>query len=145
MKLRMLLLILLAAVAVPSLARAQAESREGIYLQNQIQELKRDIQGLRDAMNRGGNIGASALGGGRPSAPPANADVATALLERVARLEDDIRQLRGQIDETANAQKRLGEDLSKQIEDLNFKISPGGGCRGRPHVDPPVPARPDPC
>lgn len=125
MTFRISLLLLLAALAVPGAARAQVESREGIYLQNQIQELKRDIQGLRDSVNRGA-AGGSALGGPRPSSPPgANADVATALLERVSRLEDDIRQLRGRIDETANAQQRMREDLAKQIDDLNYKIGAG--------------------
>ncbi len=124
MMFRTVLLLLLAVLVWPGGAHAQVETREGIALQNQIQELKRDLQALRDSVNRGA-AGSSALGGSRPTAPAANADVATALLERVARLEDDIRQLRGRIDETANAQQRMGEDLAKQIDDLNYKIGAG--------------------
>ena len=119
-----LALVLLAAFAFggPGPAQAQVETREGIYLQNQIQELKRDIQGLRDQLSRG--AGGSALGGTRPSsaAPVTSGDLTAALLDRVARLEDEVRQLRGRTDEAANAQKRMGEDLGKQIDDLSFKI-----------------------
>jgi TolA-binding protein len=146
MTFRIALLMLLAALALPGAARAQVESREGITLQNQIQELKRDIQALRDSVNRGA-AGSSALGGPRPSASSpsgANGDVATALLERVARLEDDIRQLRGRIDETANTQQRMGEDLAKQIDDLNFKLGAKADpvAPTTPPATPPKPAMP---
>ena len=134
MRVRNLLLAALALLAIPGLATAQVDTREGIYLQNQIQELKRDIQALRDAVNRGTPSGTSALGANRAPPPSGNADTATALLERVARLEDDVRQLRGQIDETANAQKRLSEDLGKQIDDLNYKI--GAGAKTDPAAPP---------
>ena len=134
MRFRSLLLAVLALLAIPGLASAQVESREGIALQNQIQELKRDIQALRDAVNRGTPSGSSTRGANRAPAPSGNADTATALLERVARLEDDVRQLRGQIDETANAQKRMGEDLGKQIDDLTYKI--GAGAKADPAAPP---------
>jgi TolA-binding protein len=138
---RTVLLVLLAALAMPGPARAQVESREGIYLQNQIQEIKRDIQALRDAVNRGG-AGTSALGAPRAPAPAGNADSTTALLERVTRLEDDIRQLRGQIDETANNQKRMGEDLGKRVDDVEYKIGAPKADPATPGVTPPKPALP---
>ena len=113
------------AMAVPAAARAQVDTREGIYLQNQIQEMKRDIQALRDQL-RSGAAGSSALGAARPSAPPPTGDITTALLERVARLEDEVRKLRGTADEEANLRKRADDDLTKQIEDLNFRIDSAG-------------------
>lgn len=116
-----ILALALLVLAVPATARAQVDTREGIYLQNQIQELKRDIQALRDQL-RSGAAGSSALGAARPSAAPPTGDIATALLERVARLEDEVRQLRGRSDEEANQRKRADDDLTKQIEDLNFRI-----------------------
>ena len=76
MRVRNLLLAALALLAIPGLATAQVDTREGIYLQNQIQELKRDIQALRDAVNRGTPSGTSTLGANRTPAPAANADVA---------------------------------------------------------------------
>jgi TolA-binding protein len=64
------------------------------------------------------------LGGSRgaPPAPPPSGDITTQLLERVSRLEDEVRTLRGRLDELANAQKQMNDDLSKQIEDLNFQL-----------------------
>jgi TolA-binding protein len=133
---------LLAVLAAPP-AHAQAESREGIYLQNQIQELKRDIAMLRDQLARGG----SSLGAAPrvPSGPVVASDVTAALLDRVARLEEEVRQLRGQVDEAANAQRRMGEELGKQIEDLNFKLGsgatpPAAPGPARPPAAPPAPA-----
>ena len=122
MRVRLLFLAVLALAPLSGAARAQVETREGIYLQNQLLELKRDVQSLRDQLNRNSATGGSVLGANRtPSAPAQNADATTALLERVARLEDDLRQLRGQNDELANNQKRMSEDFAKQIDDLKYK------------------------
>ncbi len=126
----------LLVLAMPVAARAQVDTREGIYLQNQIQELKRDIQGLRDQL-RSGAAGSSSLGAARPSAPPPTGDITTALLERVSRLEDEVRQLRGRADEEANERKRTDDDLAKQIEDLNFKIDNSQGKPATPSTSKP--------
>ena len=144
------LLLLIFALAAPLTARAQVETREGIFLQNQIQELKRDIQALRDQLNRSGGAaaaGGSALGASRQT-PAMSGDVTTALLDRVARLEDEVRQLRGRSDEAENSQKRMGEDLSKQIDDLAFKVDGGTKAPGTAPKPPttiaPVPGGPTP-
>ena len=110
--------LLLAAAPV----RAQVESREGILLQNQILELKRDVQALRDQIASGS--GGSSLGSARSAPPPSQAagDITAALLERVSRIEDEVRNLRGHVDEVDNARQRQGDGLAKQIQDLNFKI-----------------------
>jgi len=110
--------LLLAAAPV----HAQVDSREGIALQNQILQLKRDIQNLRDQMGSGS--GSSSLGSSRSSPPPSQAsgDIMASLLDRVTRLEDEVRNLRGRIDEVDNARQRQGDDLAKQIQDLNFKV-----------------------
>jgi TolA-binding protein len=120
-------LVLAGLLAVPLLlaaapVRAQVESREGILLQNQILELKRDVQALRDQIASGS--GGSSLGSGRSAPPPSQGagDITAALLERVSRLEDEVRNLRGHVDEVDNARQRQGDDLAKQIQDLNFKI-----------------------
>ncbi len=108
---------LAAGAAVP--AWAQMDSREGIVLQNQILELRRDLQSLqagrgsyaasapRDA-NRGGN------------------DLTPQLLDRVQSMEEAVRRMRGQMDEQANAARRQNDELSKQIADLNFRLGNGG-------------------
>jgi TolA-binding protein len=116
---------LLLCTAAPASAQTQVESREGIGLQNQILELKRDVQALRDQIASGRSGGGSALGSASGSTPPSQAagDITAALLERVTRLEDEVRNLRGHVDEVDNARQRQGDDLAKQIDDLNFKLA----------------------
>ena len=101
---------------------AQMDSREGIALQNQILELRRDMQTLRADPGR-----SSALGNGsRPTTQAAGGEITTQLLDRVDRLENAIRQLNGRIDEMDNARQRQGADLAKQIGDLQFRLDNGG-------------------
>ncbi len=125
--------------AMPVPARAQMETREGIALQNQILELRRDIQTLRDQGGRApaasGNSGSSSLGGSGRSAPPSSGtmEITAQLLDRVTALEDSVRQLNGRIDEVANADQRRGEDLTKQLGDIQFRLDnpgPSGGGAG---------------
>ena len=111
----------LLALAAP--ARAQMESREGIMLQNQILELRRDLQVLQS--QRGYAAPAPAYRD-RDSAPAGGGELTAQLLERVQTLEDEVRRLRGQMDEQVNATRRLNEDLSKQIADLNFRLQNAG-------------------
>lgn len=115
--------------AAPQVA-AQIESREGIALQNQIQELRRDIQ----ALQRGGGGGSSAL------APPVAAvpvgagqqELLARLLERVSALETDLRLLRGRSDETQNALRELQATVEKNAADIDFRLQQveQGGQRG---------------
>jgi len=53
-------------------------------------------------------------------------------------VEEEVRDLRGRIDETYNASQRQGEDLTKQIGDLNFKVDglTGGGGATQPAAQP---------
>jgi TolA-binding protein len=110
-------------------ARAQVETREGIYLQNQLAELRQELQALREQMGKSPPAAGSALGAYQPPAP---ADAGTneliaQLLGRVQRLEDDVRTLRGRVDEIDNARQRQNDELTKQIGDLNFKLENGAG------------------
>ena len=118
--------------------RAQLDSREAIALQNQILELRRDLQGLQSQR-------------GAPALPPparrggeGGSEIAAQLLDRVAQLEDDVRRLRGQLDEQANASRRQSDDLAKQVADLNFRLqtsgSPGGPSPGAPTASGPAPS-----
>ena len=102
-------------------ARAQVDGRDAIVLQNQMLELRRDLQALRDQVARGGG---STLGGQRPAAVPqgGGSEINAALLERVTRLDDEVRSLRGQLEQSENARQRMNEELTKQIGDLNFKL-----------------------
>lgn len=122
-----------ALLALPLLgplpARAQMDSREGIALQNQILELRRDL----DAVRRGGGYSAAPVpapsrggGGGVPQ------ELAQQLLARVSDLEEQVRQLRGRIDVVENANRRLTEDVEKLRGDMDFRLQAleGGGRQG---------------
>lgn len=119
---------------------AQVDSREGIALQNQILELKRDMQTLRDQVGRGASGSSSTLGGSRSSgSAPAGNDLTAALLDRVTRLEDQVRSLRGRIDEADNARQQQNAELSKRIDDLNFRLENGTAGTRPAAVAPPAP------
>ena len=128
-------------------ALAQMDSREGIQLQNQILELRRDLQALRDQTSRNGG---STLGASRPQSTATigggGGDIAATLLDRVNRLDDEVRDLRGRVEQSDNARQRATDDLSKQIADLNFRLDNGAGtgAGGPPRSAPPAPTPPTP-
>ena len=101
-------------------AWAQVDSREGIALQNQIYQLRQEVQILRDQAAHGGG------GGGRYPATSGN-DMVAQLLTRVDGLEDQIRQLRGRIDEQQNLLQRQNADLAKRLDDLTYQMNSRGG------------------
>ena len=110
-------------------ARAQVESREGIALQNQIYGIRQELQGLRDQFGRdqGGRGGVeSAPGRGGSASSAQTNDLVAQLLTRVDTLEDQLRQLRGRIDELQNQTQRQTADLGKRLDDLAFQGSPQG-------------------
>ena len=97
----------------PGLARAQMDSREGIALQNQLLELRRDMQALQSG--RGAPPPQASRGGG-------GSELTGQLLDRVASLEEEVRRLHGRVDEQGNLLRRQYDDLNKQIADLNFRL-----------------------
>lgn len=133
----------LLAAAPP--ARAQIESREGIALRDQILELRHELDALRAQI---GNNGGSYLGG-RAEAPPAagggTSDMVVRLLDRMNTLEDEIRRLRGRVDELQNDLQQQTADLGKQISDLKFEVeNPGAPPSGAAPSGAPPGARPPP-
>lgn len=122
----------------PGTVRAQMDSREGIALQNQILELRRDLQALQ--YQRGAPV-APPPSRGAPSGGGAN-EITAQLLDRVARLEEEMRRQRGQLDELANQTRRQTEDLSKQIADLTFRLQSAAQAPApAPRAAPDVPNR----
>jgi TolA-binding protein len=129
-------------------ARAQVDSREAIALQNQIYQLRQELQTMQEQSSRGG--GGSVLRGPAPyQAAPSN-DLLAQLLTRVDALEQYVRQLRGRMDETQNQEQRQNAELSKKIDDLAFQMQtqpnePGGrSSNSPPFGSPPVATRPAP-
>jgi len=76
--------------------------------------MKQDLQLLRSEIARG-NPGGGGGGGSN--------DAAADLLSRVQAMEEQVRQLRGRIDETQNLITRQNADLSKRIDDLTFQLN----------------------
>ncbi|HEY4041695.1 MAG TPA: hypothetical protein VGM32_07595 [Rhodopila sp.] len=114
---------LLAAAAIP--AHAQVESREGITLQNEIYQLRQELRSVEDQQSRGGGVRTPS---NAPPPPPSGGnDLVAQLLTRVDALEEQVRQLRGRIDETQNQLQRQNDDLNKRIDDMAFSINPQGG------------------
>jgi TolA-binding protein len=113
---------LLAASIAP--VHAQVDSREGIALQNQIYQLRQELKAVEDQASRGGSSGSRSQVYAPP--PPQNgaSDLLAQLLTRVDSLEEQVRQLRGRIDETQNQLQRQRDDLGKRIDDLAFQINP---------------------
>lgn len=134
----LLALLPLAALLLPPLpARAQMDSREGIALQNQILELRRDL----DAVRRGGGLPAPAAPAPAARGPAAPQEVVQQLLSRVAELEEQVRRLRGQLDVAENNNRRLSEDVEKLRGDMDFRLQQlDGGGRGGATRPPPGPA-----
>lgn len=124
---------LLAVLLASPGAHAQIESREGIALQNQMLELRREIDQLR----RGGS--------GLP--PPASAprgagggELMGQLVSRVAEMEEEVRRIRGRNQELEFRNQRLAEDIEKLRGDLEFRLQQLE--TGRPGA--PRPATPPP-
>jgi TolA-binding protein len=121
---------LLVASVAPT--RAQVDSREGIALQNQIYQLRQELKAAEDQMARGGSGGRAPAYAPTPLQSGGGNDLLAQLLTRVDSLEDQVRQLRGRIDQTQNQLQQQNQDLGKRIDDLAFQINPQGGQQGAP-------------
>lgn len=121
----------------PRPAMAQITSREGIELRDEILSLRHEIDGLRAQMPANGSY----LGNSAPAAAPSGgqSDMVVHLLGRMNTLEDEIRHLRGQIDELRNQDQQAIADLRQKLDDLKFEVeNPGAANAGA--GSPPTPA-----
>jgi TolA-binding protein len=131
---RRLVLALALLLSVPGLAAAQIESREGIALQNQLLQLRQELETLR----RGGLAapqpsggGGSVFGGGSAGrSTGAQGDLVQTLLERVSRMEEEVRSMRGRAEQSENRERVLRERVEKLEGDLDFRLQQLEGQRG---------------
>jgi len=136
--------VFLGALALlPAAARAQVESREGITLQNQILQLRQEMEQMRARGGGGGGYVAPALpppsrgGGGAGS----SGELIAPLLDRVNALEDEVRRLRGRADEAEFRNKALQQQVEKLQGDMDYRLTQleqggGGAPASRPAAAP---------
>jgi TolA-binding protein len=114
-------LLLLPVVSPPAVA--QMQSREAISLQDQILELRHELEMLQAQQ---GGAAAPAPYYAQPAYPAqpgaGTSDTVAQLLPRVSALEDQMRDLRGRVDDLSNTVQHLSADLGKQIDDLKFQL-----------------------
>ena len=129
-------------------ALAQMESREGIALQNEILRLRQEMEALR----RGG-LPPPAAAMAPPSRAPAGpqSELVPQLLDRVARLEEELRNVRGRAEQAEFRERDLRERVEKLQGDIDFRLrqieEQRGGAGGAPPprpTAPPSPAAPAP-
>jgi len=118
-------------ILLPGLAAAQMESREAIALQNQILQLRQELEALR----RGGLAapqppggGSSIFGGGRGGG--GQGELVQTLLERVSRMEEELRSVRGRAEQAEFRERQLRERVEKLEGDLDFRLQQLEGQRG---------------
>ena len=116
--------LVLGGLLLTSWPAAAQLTREEIALRNQIYELQQQVQSLQAQISQGGG---SYLGrpGGYPPPSGSSNDVVAQLLTRVQTLEEEMRTLRGRVDEVQNQVQQQGADLGKRIDDLKFQMQNG--------------------
>jgi len=144
------------AMCLPGLAaHAQMDSREAIDLQNQIAELRQELQMMQQAQQNGGSAPQNTMPPPQPEQQYANqapqgqgtGDTAAELVVRVAALEEQVRTLQGKVDDLTNQLQHQHDELAKQIGDLAFKLGQGGAAPspgGEPGETSPDPVQPPP-
>ncbi len=110
-------------IAAPGPVLAQIESREGIALQNQLLQLRQELEVLRRA---GAGATTSALPPPQQAASPrpagASGDLVQGLLDRVQRMEEEVRAVRGAAEQSEFRERQLRERLEKLEGDLDFRL-----------------------
>ncbi|OAG73079.1 tol-pal system protein YbgF [Gluconobacter japonicus] len=114
---------------LPALAQDASDgggisSREAIALQDEIASLR---QQLSQIQNSGPLPAPSSSPSRGSSGSGVDGSMVAQLLERVSALEEQNRQMRGELDQLTNAQKETQANLSKQISDMQFASQNGGG------------------
>ncbi|MBP0443555.1 hypothetical protein J8J14_02080 [Roseomonas sp. SSH11] len=118
--------MLLAGAALAGLvpggsAFAQPESREGLYLQNQILQLRQELELLR----RSGPVPMAPQlpPPGRGGVPVGGGEIISQLLERVGTLEEEVRRQRGRAEQAEYANRTLQQQLEKLQGDIEYRFN----------------------
>jgi len=116
------LTVLALAASVP-LVRAQ-QQQDIRPLLDRLDRIERDVNLLQRQVYRGGTGSAPV-----PMAPPGDANSALNFEMRMGRIEDQMRTMTGQIEETSYKIEQLRQNLEKLQSDVEFRFSQitGGG------------------
>jgi TolA-binding protein len=108
-------------------------TRDEIALRNQLYELQQQVQTLQQQAGTGGGSYLGHPGGPPPAQAGGGGDIVPQLLARVQTLEEEVRTLRGRVDEVQNQVQQQAADLGKRIDDLTFQVQNGqaGGAPGQ--------------
>ena len=124
-------LTLLALTALAQPACAQQDNRDIRPLLDRLDRLERDINLLQRQVYRGGGAGSAPV----PMAPPGDANSALNFEMRMGRIEDQMRTMTGQIEETSFKIEQLRQNVEKLQGDIEFRFSQierGGSPAGAP-------------
>jgi len=129
-------LTLLAVAALTPAARAQQDNRDIRPLLDRLDRLERDINLLQRQVYRGSS-GSAAV----PVPPPGDATTALNFEMRMSRIEDQVRTMTGQLEETSYRIEQLRNNLEKLQSDIEVRFSqmgsPALGGAGAPAPTPP--------
>lgn len=106
-----------ASFTISAPAHAQSSPDEIRALLDRVDRLQRDMTTLQRQVYQGG--GAPRSGG---SGTPPTGNVATSLELRIQELEDQLANLRGQIEESNFRNKSVGDRLEKLSSDVDFRL-----------------------
>ncbi|WP_431282075.1 tetratricopeptide repeat protein [Humitalea sp. 24SJ18S-53] len=114
--------LLILGAALP--AAAQIESREGIALQNQLLQLRQEIEMLRrgGVGGGGGSVAPVPIPAPRSSGGAGSPEILAGLLDRVTTMEEEVRRLRGRADEGDFRDRTLAEQMTKLQGDMDFRL-----------------------
>ncbi|GBR70073.1 tetratricopeptide repeat protein [Gluconobacter kanchanaburiensis] len=127
-----------AALAQDAPDSGEISSREAIALQDQIASLR---QQLSQVQNGSGLSAPSATA--TPQVSAGDGNLTAQLLERVSALEEQNRQMRGELDQLSNSVRDSQANISKQISDMQFASQNGGGGSAAAPSAAQSPAHPD--
>ena len=125
-------LTLVALMAAPPLVRAQ-QQQDVRPLLDRLDRLERDINLLQRQVYRGGTGSAPV-----PATPPGDAGTALNFEMRVGRIEDQMRTMTGQIEETSYKIEQLRQNLERLQSDIEVRFSQlqGGSSPAAPPSQP---------
>lgn len=106
-----------AALAAPHAAHAQASPDDVRTLLDRVDRLQRDMTTLQRQVYQGGGTARSGASGPAPSG-----NVATSLELRIQELEEQVANLRGQLEEANFQNKSVQDRLDKLSSDVDFRL-----------------------